>query len=37
MRTLLSLTLLLLGLGASTEALAQHPTKDLQVEDVTSG
>lgn len=37
MRTLLSLTLLLLGLGASTEALAQQPTKDLQVEDVTSG
>ena len=37
MRTLLSLTLLLFGLGASQEAHAQQPTKTLQVEDVTSG
>ena len=37
MRTLLSLTLLLLGLGTSYETRAQQPTKTLQVEDVTSG
>ena len=37
MRTLLSLTLLLFGLGVSQEAHAQQPTKTLQVEDVTSG
>jgi len=37
MRTLLSLTLLLLGLGTSHETRAQQPTKTLQVEDVTSG
>lgn len=37
MRILLSLTLLLLGLGTSYETRAQQPTKTLQVEDVTSG
>ena len=37
MRTLLSLTLLLVTLGAGSYAEAQQPTKDLQVEDVTSG
>ncbi len=37
MRTLLSLTLLLLGLGTSYDTRAQQPTKTLQVEDVTSG
>ena len=37
MRKLLSLTLLLFGLGVSQEAHAQQPTKTLQVEDVTSG
>ena len=37
MRTLLSLTLLLLGLGTSYKTRAQQPTKTLQVEDVTSG
>lgn len=37
MRTLLSLTLLLLGLGTSYETRAQQPTKTLQVEDVTLG
>ena len=37
MRTLLSLTLLLLGLGTSYETRAQQPSKTLQVEDVTSG
>ena len=37
MRTLLSLTLLLLGLGTSYETRAQQPTTPLQVEDVTSG
>ena len=37
MRKLLSLTLLLFGLGVSQEAHAQQPTKTLQVEDITSG
>ena len=37
MRILLSLTLLLLGLGTSYETRAQQPTKTLQVEDVTAG